>query len=134
MLIGAVDVWRRWALFTMPEGVEWTSGSIALLGDAAHAMLPFAAQGAAMAIEDAAVLAKVLSEDPLASGAQVAAALRRYAKLRRPRVTRMQRAARNAGRTYHLTGPVALARDFTIRALGPNGVMARQSWIYDWQA
>jgi salicylate hydroxylase len=133
MLLGAVDVWRRWALFTMPEGVEWTSGSIALLGDAAHAMLPFAAQGAAMAIEDAAVLAKVLSEDPLATNAQVGAALRRYAKLRRPRVTRVQHAARNAGRTYHLTGPIALARDFTIRALGPNGVMARQSWIYDWK-
>src|SRR6516162_9223927 len=47
MMLSAVDDWRRWALFTLPEGGEWTSGSIALLGDAAHAMLPFAAQGAA---------------------------------------------------------------------------------------
>src|ERR1700726_3780028 len=62
MLIGAVDGWRRWALFTVPDGGEWTEGASALLGDAAHAMLPFAAQGAGMAIEDAAVLAKCIGE------------------------------------------------------------------------
>jgi salicylate hydroxylase len=133
MLIGAVDVWRRWALFTMPENIEWTSGSFALLGDAAHAMLPFAAQGAAMAVEDAAVLAKVLSQTPLETATQVGTALRRYERLRRPRVMRVQRAARRAGHTYHLGGALALARDLTIRALGPKGVMARQSWIFDWQ-
>jgi salicylate hydroxylase len=133
MLIGAVDVWQRWALFTMPEDVEWTSGSIALLGDAAHAMLPFAAQGAGMAVEDAAVLAKVLGESALETAAQVGAALRRYEKLRRSRVIRVQRAARSAGRTYHLAGLSALARDVTIRALGPNRIMARQRWIYDWR-
>lgn len=134
MLIGAVDVWKRWALYAMPEDVEWTSGSFALLGDAAHAMLPFAAQGAAMAIEDAAVLAKVLSETPLDSGKQVEGALKRYARLRRPRVARVQRAAQRNGRTYHLSGPLALARDLAIRTMGPKGLMARQSWIYDWQA
>jgi salicylate hydroxylase len=58
MLIGAVDGWRKWALFTLPEGIKWTDGAVGLLGDAAHAMLPFAAQGAGMAIEDAAVLAR----------------------------------------------------------------------------
>ncbi len=46
MMINAVDGWRKWALFTLPEGGEWTSGTIGLLGDATHAMLPFAAQGA----------------------------------------------------------------------------------------
>jgi salicylate hydroxylase len=133
MLIGAVDVWQRWALFTMPENIEWTSGSLALLGDAAHAMLPFAAQGAAMAVEDAAVLAKVLSQAPLETATEVGSALRRYEQLRRPRVMRVQRAARRAGHTYHLGGALALARDVTIRALGAKGVMARQSWIFDWQ-
>ncbi len=64
MLLGAVDGWRRWALFTLPDLGEWTDGAIALLGDAAHAMLPFAAQGAGMAIEDAAVLRKVLERKP----------------------------------------------------------------------
>ena len=60
MMVGAIDEWRKWALFTVPDGGKWTDGAIALLGDAAHAMLPFAAQGAGMAIEDAAVLAGCL--------------------------------------------------------------------------
>jgi len=88
MLVGAVDSWRKWALYTMPEGCAWHEGSVALLGDAVHGMLPFAAQGAGMAIEDAAVLSNVLSEAPLEPGAQVATALRRYGKMRRARHTR----------------------------------------------
>ena len=62
---------------------EWSEGAIALLGDAAHAMLPFAAQGAGMAIEDAAVLAKCLGESAGENTAGIAAALKRYARLRR---------------------------------------------------
>jgi salicylate hydroxylase len=133
MMIGAVDDWRKWALFTVPEGGEWTDGAIALLGDAAHAMLPFAAQGAGMAIEDAAVLAECLGEAAGETTADVAAALKRYARLRRARVARVQRAARQAGRIYHLTGPVAYARDLVIKAMGPKRVLARQDWIYDWR-
>src|SRR6476661_6054830 len=79
MMIGAVDDWRKWALFTVPDGGRWTSGSIALLGDSAHAMLPFAAQGAAMAIEDAAVLARCLAESQNDGGPAIATALERYA-------------------------------------------------------
>jgi salicylate hydroxylase len=133
MLIGAVDSWRKWALFTLTEGCEWHEGSVALLGDAVHGMLPFAAQGAGMAIEDAAVLAKVLSETPLEPGAQVAAALRRYGKMRRARVARVQQLARQQGRIYHMRGAMALARDLAIRALGPQRMLARQAWIYDWR-
>jgi salicylate hydroxylase len=133
MMIGAVDGWRKFALFTVPEGGEWTKGAVALLGDAAHAMLPFAAQGAGMAIEDAAVLAKCLAglgENP----ADIPAALKRYARLRRSRVARVQRAARRQGRIYHLAGPAAFARDLAIRAMGAQRVLARQDWIYDWRA
>ena len=133
MLIGAVDSWRKWALFTLAEGCEWQKGSVALLGDAVHAMLPFAAQGAGMAIEDAAVLAKALSEVPVEPGAQVAAALQHYGRMRRARVARVQRLARQQGRIYHMTGAMALARDLTIRALGPQRMLARQGWIYDWR-
>jgi salicylate hydroxylase len=133
MMIGAVDGWRKFALFTLPDGDDWTKGAIALLGDAAHAMLPFAAQGAGMAIEDAAVLAKCLAEGAPENAAGVAAALKRYARLRRPRVARVQRAARQAGRIYHLTGPAAFARDLAIRALGAQRMLARQDWIYDWR-
>jgi salicylate hydroxylase len=133
MLIGAVDEWRKWALFTVPGGSEWTDGAVALLGDAAHAMLPFAAQGAGMAIEDAAVLAKCLGETQNEDGPAIAVAMRRYARLRRPRVSRVQRTARQSGRIYHLTGPAAYARDLTIRAMGPQRMLARQDWIYDWR-
>jgi len=139
MLIGAVDEWRRWALFTVPDPGEWSAGAIALLGDAAHAMLPFAAQGAGMAIEDAAVLAQVLSESVLSESAGentagIPAALKRYGRLRRARVLQVQRAARRQGRIYHLTGPLAFARDLAIKVMGPQRMLARQDWIYDWRA
>jgi salicylate hydroxylase len=94
-------------------------------------MLPFAAQGAGMAIEDAAVLAKCLGEGESAAG--IAAALKRYGRLRRARVSRVQRTARHNGSIYHLSGPAALARDCFIRAMGPQRMLARQDWIYDWR-
>jgi 2-polyprenyl-6-methoxyphenol hydroxylase-like FAD-dependent oxidoreductase len=131
MMISAVEDWRKWALFTVPEGGQWSDGLIALLGDAVHAMLPFAAQGAGMAIEDAAVLARCLSESE--SPATVPAALKRYGRLRRARVVRIQRTARRNGTIYHLSGPAALARDWFIRAIGPQRLLARQDWIYDWR-
>jgi salicylate hydroxylase len=134
MMINAVDEWRKWALFTVPGGGEWAEGAVALIGDAAHAMLPFAAQGAGMAIEDAAVLAKCLGETRLPGGPTIAVAMQRYARLRRPRVSRVQRAARQQGRIYHLAGPAADARDLAIKLMGPERMLARQDWIYDWRA
>lgn len=132
-MIGAVAGWTRWSLVTMPDGGVWTRGAVALLGDASHAMLPFAAQGAGMAIEDAAVLAKCLGRAG-DSSLDIPAALARYASLRRARVGRVQRTARRSGRIYHLRGPLALARDLAITAIGARRLHARQDWIYDWQA
>ena len=134
MMISAVDDWRKWALFTVPDGGQWSDGPIALLGDAAHAMLPFAAQGAGLAIEDAAVLAKCLGDDPGETAGNIGAALKRYARLRRARVTPIQRAARRNGMVYHLKGVAALARDLVIRSIGPERMLARQDWIYEWRA
>jgi salicylate hydroxylase len=133
MMIGAVDEWRKWALFTVPDGGEWSDGAVALLGDAAHAMLPFAAQGAGMAIEDATVLAKCLGETQNEGGPSIASAMQMYARARRSRISRVQRTARQNGRIYHLTGPMALARDLAIKAMGPQRMLARQDWIYDWR-
>jgi salicylate hydroxylase len=59
--------------------------------------------------------------------------LKRYERLRRARVARVQRAARRNGMIYHLTGPMALARDLAIRAMGPSRMLARQDWIHDWR-
>jgi salicylate hydroxylase len=134
MLIGAVDEWRKWALFTLPDIGEWSADSVTLLGDAAHAMLPFAAQGAGMAIEDAAVLAKCLTASAGENVSGIPGALKRYARLRRARVLRVQRLTRRQGRIYHLTGPLALARDLAIKAMGAKHMLARQDWIYDWRA
>ncbi|MET0968555.1 MAG: FAD-dependent oxidoreductase [Tardiphaga sp.] len=130
-MVDAVTDWRRWPLYTLPDGGVWHDGPVALLGDAAHAMLPFAAQGAGMAIEDAAVLARCLGE--ASNHGDVAAALARYADLRRPRVMRVQRTARQSGKIYHLRGPMALARDLVMQMLGAARLQARQNWIYDWR-
>ena len=133
-IVSALDHITRYALFTMPDGGVWTSGAIALLGDASHAMLPFAAQGAGMAIEDAAVLARCIG--PFGASrtpASIAAALAAYAGQRRQRIAAVQRAARQSGTIYHLRGPMALARDLAIRALGGTRLLARQDWIYDWK-
>lgn len=133
MMLTAVDNWRKWALFGVPDGCPWSNGPIALLGDAVHAMLPFAAQGAGMAIEDAAVLAQHLSLEAAGSTTGIAAALKQYGRARQARVRRVQRTARQQGRIYHLSGPLAIARDLAIRALGPERMLARQDWIYGWR-
>jgi salicylate hydroxylase len=132
-MLEAVDTWRKWALFTLPDGCDWSKGPIALLGDAVHAMLPFAAQGAGMAVEDAAVLAAHLGGEAAGSAAGITAALRHYGRARQARVRRVQRLARQQGRIYHLGGAAALARDLAIRALGPERMLARQDWIYGWR-
>jgi salicylate hydroxylase len=131
-MIGAVGSWRKWPLFTVSLSSSWSSGPITLLGDAAHAMLPFAAQGAGMAIEDAAVLAKCLAGGP-DDAAGIPAALQHYTDLRRARVARVQRTARRNGKIYHLGGAAALARDLFIASIGPERMLSRQRWIYDWQ-
>jgi salicylate hydroxylase len=133
MMISAIVGWRKWALFTVPDRGDWSCGAVTLLGDAAHAMLPFAAQGAAMAIEDAAVLAKCLAGTG-DSAARIAPALVRYGALRRARVAGVARTARRNGKVYHLSGTAALARDVFIRAIGPRRLLAQQDWIYDWRA
>jgi salicylate hydroxylase len=132
-MIDAVDGWRKWALFTIPPMAAWHCDAMALLGDAAHAMLPFAAQGAGMAIEDAAVLAQCLGDATNERGDGAAAALARYTGLRRARVARVQKLAQLNGRIYHLGGAAALARDLAIRTMGPQRMLARQDWIYKWR-
>ncbi|QIP08992.1 FAD-dependent monooxygenase [Bradyrhizobium symbiodeficiens] len=133
MMLATVDSWRKWALFGVPDGCPWSKGPVALLGDSVHAMLPFAAQGAGMAIEDAAVLARHLSFEAAESTAGISAALTQYGRARQARVRRVQRTARQQGRIYHLSGPLAAARDLAIRALGPDRMLARQDWIYGWR-
>lgn len=127
LMVASVENWRRWALYTMKAGGVWSKGPVTLLGDASHAMLPFMAQGAGMAIEDAAMLANCASQTP----ADLAAAFSRFSGQRRARVARVQRAAQQAGRIYHLRGPAAMARDLAIKTIGGERLLSRQDWIYD---
>jgi salicylate hydroxylase len=128
MIVGAADNWRKWALFTV-EGTAAANGPVALLGDASHAMLPFAAQGAAMAIEDAAVLAACLARQPT----NAAEAFRQYAAQREARVAQVRRTTWQSGAIYHLPGPIALARNLTMKVLGGRRLLSQRDWIYDWR-
>jgi len=128
MIVGAADNWRKWALFTV-DGAPPAIGPVALLGDAGHAMLPFAAQGAAMAIEDAAVIADCLSRQP----ANPIEAFRQYAALRQSRVAQVRRTASQSGAIYHLPGPIALARNLTMKILGGPRLLSQRDWLYDWR-
>jgi len=103
----------KWALHDRPPMVRWGEGAVTLLGDACHPTLPFMAQGAAMAIEDAAVLAGCLADDD-----SVVAALRRYEKLRRPRTARIQNGSRRNAALFHLTGAKAWLRDQAVKWVG----------------
>jgi salicylate hydroxylase len=128
-LIALPQAWQKWALFDLAPLPHWGRGPVTLLGDAAHPMLPFLAQGAATAIEDAAVLA-----DCLAQADSPADALRTYEGLRRGRTARVQRAARGNSVRYHATGLAALARNAVLRAAGGARLRAHYDWLYDWRA
>ena len=127
-LLAAADRTGRWALLDRDPRPRWTNGPIALLGDAAHPMFPFYGQGAAQAIEDAAVLAGCLA----ANGADPEAALLRYERIRLPRAVRLQELSRGRAYTNHLPdGPEQEARDASFAAEDP---LARSAWIYGYDA
>jgi salicylate hydroxylase len=138
-LIASATGWRIWSLFDRPPSRRWGEGAMTLLGDAAHPMLPFLAQGAAMAIEDAAVLAGELA--PLAGAAAggdsvedaVTLALGRYEEARMPRTARVQREARRNALPYHAGWPVATMRDLILAASSSEGLLARYDWLYGWR-
>jgi salicylate hydroxylase len=98
-MIGSVKSINKWAMYDRDALAHWTSGRVALMGDAAHAMLPYMAQGAVQAIEDAAVLAKCLER---AEPDGINAALLRYEEIRKPRATRCQEGSRSNRNVYHL--------------------------------
>lgn len=124
LLAAAGEDWGFWPVSTV-EGTSWHEGGIGLVGDAAHALLPFQAQGAAMAIEDAAILAPLLMTEP-----DAASAFARYAAMRRPRVERVRRVSKSNGFAFHLEWPFTLARDAAIALQGPRGHFRRLAWLY----
>jgi salicylate hydroxylase len=128
-ILGTADRWLKWALFDAAPLSHWGRGPVTLLGDAAHPILPYLAQGAAMAIEDAAVLAHCMGH---AGRDEPAAALRLYEQRRLARTARAQRAARRNGSVYQM-GPVAgLVRSLALAAIGGERLISRYDWVYGW--
>jgi salicylate hydroxylase len=103
----------KWALYDRPPMARWGRERVTLLGDACHPTLPFMAQGAAMAMEDAAVLAHCLS-----TGNPVPAALQRYEQLRRERTAQIQLGSRRNAKVFHLRGMQAWTRDQAASTMG----------------
>ena len=127
-LLSRVESTFLWGLFDHAPLDAWSKGRIGLLGDACHPMLPFLAQGATMALEDAWILAAELdvAESPERG-------LMAYEARRRPRATRVQRAAARNGRVYHLDGPARIAAQLALRtasAVAPLSLLGRFDWLY----
>ena len=126
-LVGAIDEWRMWALcdrVPMRGPHEQAQGRVALLGDAAHPMRPYLAQGAGMAIEDADELERLL-----ASGLKdIPELLQQFAQIRWRRNARVQAHSIRNGEIYHVTGLMRWGRDAALSLLGPK--IMDMPWLY----
>ena len=120
---------HRWPMYDRLPIDTWTRGRVALLGDAAHPMLQYLAQGACQAIQDADVLAATLPAGGLTDGAAVHSALANYAKSRVEIATRVQHSARTWGEIWHVGGVAKLLRDEYLLDRDP-GDLRHVDWLY----
>jgi 2-polyprenyl-6-methoxyphenol hydroxylase-like FAD-dependent oxidoreductase len=118
--------WHKWAAADLAPVESWSRNRATLVGDAAHAALPYLAQGAAMALEDAVTLARCTQRADT-----IAEAFRAYETLRKPRVRRIADVSHRLGRIYHASGPLRAARNALLRMTNPAGFLDRMAWIYD---
>ncbi|MGX1133793.1 salicylate hydroxylase [Streptomyces glaucescens] len=128
-LIGAAQTVSRWALHDRESVDRLSAGRVTVIGDAAHPMLPFQAQGANQAIEDAVVLAACLAG---AGPDGLDAALRRYEEIRLPRTTRIQRQSRDNAKTLHLAD--GDARRHRAAAARTSPEPDRNEWLFGYDA
>lgn len=127
-VLRGVDETHLWALYLHPVAETWVRGPVALLGDAAHPTLPFLAQGACMALEDAWVLAETLDR-----AATVQAGFAGYQRLRRDRARRIVAAGRANAWRFHLKTPMREIAHLMLKVAGTR-VTPDLSWIYDYDA
>ncbi len=127
-ILAKVEEVHLWALFLRPVAQNWQNGRLALLGDAAHPTLPFMAQGACLALEDAWVLIRAMDDQP-----GVTQALAAYEAKRRPRARQVVAAANANARNFHLGGPMRLAAQAALSVIGPR-LGRRYDWIYGYDA
>jgi 3-hydroxybenzoate 6-monooxygenase len=125
-LLNKIESWRMWVLCDRPPIKEWSRGRITLLGDAAHPMLQYLAQGACMAIEDAVCLAgKAVEND-----GDYAAAFQAYQQARYLRTGRVQIMARIYGEFYHAGGVAKELRNLMLGSRTPQDAIAGMEWLY----
>ncbi len=126
MLLDKIDSWRMWVLSDRPPIKEWSKGRITLLGDAAHPMLQYLAQGACMSIEDAVCLA----DKVVAAKGDYASAFQAYQNARYLRTGRVQIMARIYGEFYHAGGVAKELRNMMLGGRTPEDAMAGMEWLY----
>ena len=127
-LLSAAQNWKAWPLASVHSAV-WHKGSALMIGDAAHAMTPHAAQGGAMAIEDALVLANCI-----ATASTVEAALRDFQDKRVPRIEAVRALSAQNRAVYQMGGLMAAGRNLTMPVVPPALLLRRLDWLYGWQA
>lgn len=128
-LISTRANWGGWPIYSIPKVGRFANGPLCLIGDAAHAMVPYGAQGGACAIEDAYVLASECSK----SLDDLAAAFQRYEKIRRPRVEQVMQLSRNNQRIYHMTPPFSWGRNTVMKFTSQESMQRRMDKIYGWE-
>jgi salicylate hydroxylase len=129
-LIDLPRSWKRWATADREPIGRWSFGRVTLLGDAAHPMLQYLAQGACMALEDAVTLGEALrahADDPVGAFA-------RYERSRVARTARVVLSAREMGRLYHARGVERLVRNDLWRGREPGRFYDALEWLYGWRA
>lgn len=129
-LLNTPEKCYKWGLFTHQPLPFWSKGKVTLLGDASHPMLPFQAQGAGMAIEDAYCLAHFISEEK-----DIEIAFFKYQQLRQKRATKVQQTSRKNAEIFHASGLKALVRNLalnTVSNIYPSLINLKTAWIYDY--
>ncbi|KAB2920831.1 MAG: FAD-binding monooxygenase [Hyphomicrobiaceae bacterium] len=128
-VLARVPAWRKWSLQRLASLPRWSNDRVALLGDAAHPMLPYLAQGGVLALEDALVFSQCL----VVHAADEPSAFQAYETQRLRRATRVQAMSRRNGRIYHLAPPLSWARDAILRWVPGAWLMSGYDWLYGWQ-
>jgi len=128
-VLSKIETWRMWVLHDREPIKQWSFGRVTLLGDAAHPMLQYLAQGAAMSIEDAVTLAQEAEK----CAGDFALAFQRYQEARYLRTARTQIYARMYGEVYHASGVVRELRNQLLSAQTPEQAYDGFSWLYDYE-
>ena len=120
--------WTKWPALDFNSAPNWNRNRTVLIGDAAHASLPYLAQGAAMALEDACVLSNAIR-----NSSKLEIAFQDFSNLRFKRTSAIQSRSRQLGRIYHAKGALRIVRNIVLNSTPLHRFMKQLSWIYDWK-